>query len=370
MRGVTWLAAVAVMAVSVVSSGQAVTAGTGPTGHLVSLNFDQGPHVAIGLTTTTRVTVTVGIDEPSGPVTDPDILFLRYSGGSVDVPLTQTSLQGTVGTYVGSWVFGSTAAGVWNAANVAWLAGGVTRNDNPEHYTGFSTKFEIVGRDIPRVSWVRIPALVPYGARQWVQYTYRDSSGKPIVGWPVAQGFTSASMSLESATQCFGKGAGDPTGPLWPTKQRLTDAQGRITVRVDWLVRDYWIHVDDWTTTCLWLATAPDAKPAGQSGLDEQFPEPRQTFRSVSIGVSATRTHVGHTYYVTGFVYSPHGDVAVGLLRSGRWTWAAQGKVRADGSYRIPVTAVAGRHPICVWASSGRMVPKASRVLVVIGPRA
>lgn len=277
--------------------------------------MDPGPFAVDGLTVTADATISVHVIEPRGdgagaclwyyPTYDCEsvsALLVRTAGGptrSAKVHLYLTEGTRNDGTWTGVWHIGATRAGTWTLTDVAWLYGDSPwQHVDPRVAPGVTATVRVDATHVPTVGVTRIPALVPYGARQWVQYTYRDGDGRPLAHWPVAYG------SNRSGEHCS---EGERT--------ITTDSLGRITLRIYYLTASP-------VAECLYL-TVPVLDRSHR--LDDvallamHDVVPYLYYRTVGLRTSASSVRVGSSLTVVGTA-GPH----LGTLRFQRWvggTW-------------------------------------------------
>jgi hypothetical protein len=340
------------------------TAGTGPS--IANLTVDPGPFRVDGLLGTAVATVSVDVHEPSGvtgctdspgPGGDVLVRLTRTADGPselVDVWLSRTSGTDVDGTWSAPWRIASTRGGTWTVTRVSWcnragLDSGWTTD--PRVNPGVVRTVQVVGTHVPRITMTRVPAVVAYGARQDVVYTFYGSSGRPLRNHPVTYG---------DDTNCGMDGNG--------AVLRNTDASGRLVVRTEGM-------------QCVYLSNPPTAhlgKYAGVTLLAKLWVQRYEYVRWVSVHPSATVVRSGHPVAIIGVVAptptSYPGRWTVGLQRLVGRTWrgVAVATVRSSGRYTLTLTRAGSlcrqTYRVLVRGpASWSFAPTPSRTFVVTG---
>jgi hypothetical protein len=369
-------AAVLVSTAFVAAPGQ--VAGAADGSQVVSLTATSGPFVADGLTPSAGVSViTAQLREPQclvpvSPTVDWYVggalaTLERISGGPAQklyVTLARTGGTCYDGTYSGTWRPGSTHNGTWVVSHVAWIASeGASYEDKP--YTdidprvspGVTASVAVVGTRPPKVTQARIPAVVPYGARQWVQYTFRTSTGRPLAGQPIRYD-----------SSCPYQVIAVPAAPSYSLLR--TDSLGRVTVRA---------YQGGGSCVYFW-SRATTSPPPGAALLGLYFPDRSQSYTTVTATPSASAVRLGRPIVVKGVVLPRTGPDRVALQRLVGRTWRTLSSLALPtsgppstwtGRFTLPTTStVLGPQYLRVVVSGGyAMAPTPSRILVVTGTR-
>jgi len=365
-------AAVLVSTAFVAAPGQFAGAADGT--QVVSLTATAGPFVADALTPSAGVSViTAQLREPQclAPVAPYFDWYYggalatleRVSGGPAQklfVTLARTGGTCYDGSYSGTWRPGSTHNGTWVVSRIAWLASEAPDYENqpgtdidPRLSPGITATVVVVGTRPPVVTRVRIPAVVPYGARQWVQYTFRSSTGVPLVGQPIRYDWSCSGVQVV------------PSGTVL-----RTDSLGRITVRA---------YVSDDSCLRFWSRAATSPTPAAAL-LGVYFPDRYQRYTAVTATPWAPAVRVGRTIAVKGVVLPQPGRDRVSLQRLVGRTWRTVSSLALPtsgppstwtGRFTLLTTStvLGPQYPRVVASGGYAMAPTPSRVLVVTGTR-
>jgi len=302
------------------------------------------------------VTVEVVIDEPSGtPMGSAQddnscgvgsCAFASWSTASLrgglhlaEVPGTRSGSQAT---YRGNLLVTSVDNGVWTLASVGWYVDGsnlawtsVSLASSPVD----GRSVTITGTHPPTVTSRLVPSVVPYGGRQWVQYTFRRSDGTPLVGRYVSW--------------CYGESC----FYSWWAPRASTDSHGRAAVR---------LPIGEWVEAAMVLPST--SRPGSWNQVFEDAPDRYEYFRDVT--PSAKRAvRAGRTLTVRAITYPGYGaSTALERLVGRHWRTVATAPVRASGAAFLTTISVLGPQYFRVRAYGG-MAPTTSRPFVVIGTR-
>ena len=330
----------------------AAAAGAGAS--VTRVSVDPGPHRVDGVGQTAAVGIAASILNAGGAIGRcPAVGWYergvvatleRVVGGSpatVDVPLALSGQSGSVTSWQGTWRATSTRNGTWTLTRMRWCV--PSTGDGVESYQltrGEGRSTVVVGTHAPTVTSEGVPSVVPFGARQWVRYTYRASDGMPLAGWPVVVRFTSGDCLVTSG------------------RVMTTDSLGRVAVPV--YPRE---------TTCVRWMTRPTADlPYGaELGLGQATRH--EYYGGVSVDSAPSAVRVGRSLTVLGHVYPASGWVALQALAGRTWTNLGVARVRPSGRYTLVTSSLhLGGQSLRVVAQGGRgLAPTASRVVVVTG---
>jgi hypothetical protein len=339
--------------------GAASAATTSP---VKDVRIDPGPFVVDGITGSASARVSVDISGfTSAPGYCPNedwyesglVATLQRSSGTFDwqtdwamVRLSQASGDAVSGTWSGVWRIGSTRTGTWMVRHVGWCLPQSTGYAGVDvlRDLGLYRTVAVVGLHAPTVTSKRIPAVVPWGGRQWVQYSYRDYRGTRLANWPLVLGVDTA---------C--------TTPRTPVR---TDALGRITLRAP----------AGWGQ-CLYL-TSPAVtatRPVGTTTVVlASVPSRYERFAMVRAVPGARVMRSGRTLTVTGTVFPRSAQVMLQRLVGRTWTTVSWSNVRTSGRYTLTTPTRRGATSMRVVATAASdlgLAPTPSRVFVVTGVR-
>lgn len=266
--------------------------------------------------------------------------------------LTRVAGDDRNGTWSGRWRIGSTRDGTWVVASVDWCVDdpdsvdGVGRGVDPRQALGTSATTVVLGSRPPTVSRRLVPAVVPWGGRQWLELTYRYASGAPIAGRALVAGWWDQG--------CHGT--------------RTTEAQGRIWLRV------YRQGASEWevTTVCSYLTQPAGAEPHQPgttlllaAGGNERY----ERYARVGLASPPARVRAGAMTSLRGSVTPTRAHISVQRFVAGRWRPVASGLARAAGRYDIAIVVPRGtwRWRVVAFAPAAGLAPTASRVVLITG---
>ena len=311
-------------ALALVSTGLVPTPAAGISssngGTVVSVSVDPGPFTVDGLAGSAVATITVVATDPRGPIGDcayPDfemswmnlisVELTRTSGGpteyvGVDLKTHSTGVDGE--HWTGKWRMGSTRGGTWTITGIWWCDGEDYHSSDPRD-DGMTVTTQVVGTHAPTVSFVRVPAIAGYAARQWMVATYRDGYGHRLTGYKIAYG---------DDDMCGFSGSGRST--------LTTDSHGRITVRLRSMLNE-----------CLYL-TYPGGRP-GKPGVTELRDDQilKYTwFASVTAALVPATTSVGVATKIVATISPSHvGTATLQRLVGRTWRTVASTSVPYSG---------------------------------------
>lgn len=340
-----------------------------PAESLVSVSVTPGAVSATGLVAGAEVTIAAELDEalagtPRTNVQD-DWWFtvaatLERPGSAppsslyaqkFQVNLVRTSIEGSRGVYVGHWRPGSTHAGTWTVTELTWFDGTSYTRVDPRPTLGGSAEVTVTGSSAPTVTATRVPGVVPYGARQWVQYTYRTAAGAPIPGAAV---YSSSDFVCYFMHHMLDP-ARVPTSP--------TDRLGRFTVRLR----------ADGFDGCVDVLSLPAVRGdlATRTSLRTMQVYRYQYYRWVTAAALTSAVRIGRTLTVNGSVAPNQGSVRLQRLMGRTWRTIASANIRPSGRYTLsaPVTSLGCSYYRVVARGGWTMAPTASRTFVVVGTR-
>ena len=305
------------------------------------------PHVSVTPTSVSvdgladvAVTVQVDIDDPRGTPYGVSAFMetTEPATGEAWVPLVEVagSTSGTRTTYRGTWLAGSTRTGTWLLAHVQ-LNNSTEDIDLRATPTAGRTVV-ITGTHVPTLSSTLIPTAVPYGARQWVQYTLRHSDGTPLAGVHVRVVIDLANLELSNL-------------------YLRTDSHGRVTVRI--LAG---------SSTHSWFTWASTAQP-GSLFVVTDAQAARNQYYAMVRGQAPPAVRYGRTFTVVATVSPAKGTGQLQRLFGHTWMTVKTSRIRPSGhaTFTYPTVAI-GPLYLRIRASGGaEMAPTTSRVFVVQG---
>jgi hypothetical protein len=283
----------------------------------------------------------------------------RTAGGPHDS--ASFELQFAPYGYDGSWRVGSTRVGTWTVTKLTWYAvGSGFASVDPRVEPGVTRTFTVVGTHVPTIGSVRIPRVVAYGSRQWVQYTVHTSAGAPAVGLPVRSA-TNNSCVLPQVPP--GESYLQLPQASWTPVLR-TDANGRVTIPL--YTSSTARCVDIWSQPS--LATSPETA----ADLASLSPTRYEYYKWVSAVPTAPAVRVNRTLTVIGSAFPNKGVVQLQRLLGRTWRPLASATIRTSGRYTVyGLVPTLGRNYYRVVALNGdrTLAPTPSRVVLVIGTR-
>lgn len=355
---------VLVMSGMLVAPGVATAAD--PPGQVLSVTVDAGPFSVDGFAGQAQSTITAVVDEPSFTIGDAysvectytgvKAVLERTSGGPHDtaaVDLPRVSGSGSVGRYSAPWRIASTRNGTWTLTRLEWCDGWAVTSVDPRVSPGVTRTITVVGTHVPTTSVTRIPTTTAYGGKQSARYTYRTSTGAPIVGATVLSGTEYACMDPMPPS---------PGGHRWGDVTLRTDAAGQVTVPL----------LDLMTCVSLLGPPAVAGDLSTRALVREDWPIRREFYRWVSAVPTATAVRVNRTLTVLGSASPTVGVVRLQLLVGRTWRTVASARIRTSGRYTVyALVTTLGRNHYRVVALNGAptLAPTPSRTITVTGTR-
>ena len=378
MRRTISVVSAVVLAMSGLAVGPGTATATEPgtgTGRVLSVAVDPGPFAVDGYAGQAQSTITAVIDEPRGTIdANPGedwphqgvvAEFRRTPGGPGDlenVDLAPVSKSGSVQTFSGRWLIGSARVGTWTLVGLYWTVASRYEGADPRVSPGVTLTITVVGTNVPTSTVSLIPPVVPFGARQVARYTFRTSTGDPIVG---------ATVLWRWYTGCPDPVSPPPVGyAVLDCLGLRTNNLGQVTLRLD-------DKMNVPKVLRLWGPPAVAGDPSTQALLFHLYVDGREYYKWVSAAPSTTSVRIGRSLTVTGSVNRdwPGGDGVVRLQRLIGRTWhtiasAIVHPTSARYSVVAPVTTL-GRsyYRVVALGAFSYLAPTPSRVFQVTGTR-